>query len=438
MSKTITKGECVMISNSTQLNQGRFHYAFLIVAACICLCAACSLMVNCAGVYLTSVSLYFNASSAEFMLYFTILQLTMVVALPIAGKIMNYVDLRVLFTVSALLCAAGNVILALSPALWMFYIGSVFMGAGTAPLLFLAVPKLIGAWCAKRVGFFTGLSLAFTGIGGVVFNPIQAVFIDGGPEGWRTAYLVAAAILLVLTLPFTIFVIRNTPADKGMLPYGAESGGAEKAQKVALNSGIKASKAMKTSAFFAIAAFGGLIALNQTVYQFLPAYAQSFSASLPEIAALSATIASVCMAGLSIGKIALGFVNDRSSRGGVTLCIGCGVVGVLLMWLCPTLAPALLLGSFLFGFVYAATTVQTTLLARSVFGNLDYATIYSRVSVVSSLGGAFAATVWGVVIDMPNGFSIMFVLSIGIMILAFACAMFSLSQAPKYANQHEG
>ncbi|MFR7746974.1 MAG: hypothetical protein ACLU06_06075 [Eggerthellaceae bacterium] len=52
--------------------QGGFHYAFLIVAACICFCAACSLMVNCAGVYMPSVTKTFGASSAEFMLYFTI------------------------------------------------------------------------------------------------------------------------------------------------------------------------------------------------------------------------------------------------------------------------------------------------------------------------------------------------------------------------------
>lgn len=417
--------------------QGGFHYAFLIVAACICFCAACSLMVNYAGVYMPSVTKTFGASSAEFMLYFTILQLAMAITLPVAGKVMNNIDLRVLFTVSGILCFIGTLILSNAQALWMLYVGGLFEGVGTAPLLFLAVPKLIGAWCADKVGFFTGLALAFTGIGGVIFNPVQQIFINMGPEGWRMGYLAAGIILLILVLPFSIFVIRNTPADKGMKPYGFEklTQAADPSAAEALNKGIDAAKAMKTLAFYAVAVVALLYALNQTVYQMFPAYCNSFANSFPEIAALSATIASVCMVGLTIGKILLGAVNDKNSKGGIVVSVGLGIIGVILLMFFPTAAPLLLIGAFLFGFVYAGTTVQSTLLTRIVFGNRDYANIYSRVSMCSSVGGAFAATLWGIIVDLPNGYFLMFCMSLVIMVLIAIFSFYAVSQAKKYAGQ---
>ena len=62
--------------------------------------------------------------------------------------------------------------------------------------------------------------MAFTGIGGVIFNPVGTYFIT--TVGWAVAYRVFALIVLVTTLPFSLFVVRSNPADKGLAPYGAD------------------------------------------------------------------------------------------------------------------------------------------------------------------------------------------------------------------------
>lgn len=418
--------------SSQGTKSGGFHYAFLIVIACCVMCGICAVMVNTAGIFLPSVSAYFGISSVAFMLYFTILCLTMVVALPIGGKLLDKFKCGTVFTGCAILCALGAFLMSRANAIWVFYVGGVLEGLGTAPMLFLAVPKLIGNWCEKRVGFLTGLCLAFTGLGAVIFNPILTAVINTGVEGWRTAYIVETIAILVCVLPFSLFVIKDKPEDKGLKPYGAGEVSDDNASTAGANLGVSSNKAMKTPAFFCIAIFGGIIALNQTVYQFLPRYCISFQATAPEIAALSGTVAAVCMAGLTVGKIVLGAINDKSPKLGVLVSIVCGIVGILVMWMFPTVAALLIVGAFLFGFVYAATTVETTLLTRAVFGNRDYATIYSRISTVSALGGALGATILGVIVDMPNGFSIMFVLSLAIMVIACLLAMFSLAQSSKY------
>ena len=270
--------------------------------------------------------------------------------------------------------------------------------------------------------------MAFTGIGGVIFNPIGTALIQGGPEGWRTAYLVFGIIVLVGTLPFTLLVVRSKPADKGLLPYGAEEVAAETSSAQKSADGVSASVAMKTPAFVAIAIFCGVITLNQTIYQFLASYATSFEATLPQIAAASGVVASAAMAGQAIGKVLLGIINDRSVRLGIVFGLACGAVGVLLMWLMPSPLVLLLIGAFLFGVVYAMTTVQTPLLVRSVFGSADYTNIYARISMVGSLMSAVAAVFWSFIIDSPGGFPLMFILGLVCMAVCLVTSFFALGQ----------
>lgn len=421
-----------MASSNSQ--RGGFHYAYLIVLSCIVMtCLPCALVLSCAGIFFTPVSEFFGVPKASFTLYFSVLNLAMMATLPVAGKLLAARDARVVLSVATALCGLGMFGMASCQEVWQFYLVGIVLGVGVAPLIYLAVPTLINAWCVKRVGFFVGLCMAFTGIGGVIFNPIGTAIIQSSPEGWRQAYLVFGAIILVGTLPFTLFVVRGKPADKGLLPYGAGEKDAADADGAATvgTQGVSAADAMRTPAFWAIVAFCGLITLNQTVYQFLSSYALSFSNSLPQIAAASGVVASAAMGGQAIGKVFLGSVSDHSVRLGAICGIAGGAVGVLLMWGIPSVLALLLVGAFCFGVVYAMTTVETPLLVRSVFGSADYANIYSRVSMVGSLMSAVAAVFWSLVIDSAGGYGLMFALSLVCMAACLALALFALAHVPR-------
>ena len=422
------------MASSNTATRGGFHYAYLIVLSCIVMtCLPCALVLSCAGIFFTPVSKFFGVPKASFTLYFSVLNLAMMATLPVAGKLLAARDARVVLSVATALCGLGMFGMASCQEVWQFYLVGIVLGVGVAPLIYLAVPTLINAWCVKRVGFFVGLCMAFTGIGGVIFNPIGTAIIQSSPEGWRQAYLVFGIIILVGTLPFTLFVVRGKPADKGLLPYGAGEKDAADADGAATvgTQGVSAADAMRTPAFWAIVAFCGLITLNQTVYQFLSSYALSFSNSLPQIAAASGVVASAAMGGQAIGKVFLGSVSDHSVRLGAVCGIAGGVVGVLLMWGMPSVLALLLVGAFCFGVVYAMTTVETPLLVRSVFGSADYANIYSRVSMVGSLMSAVAAVFWSLVIDSAGGYGLMFALSLVCMAACLALALFALAHAPR-------
>ncbi len=408
---------------------GGFHYAYAIVASCIAItCLPCALVLSCAGIFFTPVSEFFGVPRASFTLYFSILNIMMMLTLPMAGNHLSKLDTRKVLSGATLLAGLGLIGMSRGNSMPWFYVCGAIMGVGMAPLIYLSVPTLINAWCVKRVGFFVGLCMAFTGIGGVIFNPLGTALIQSGPEGWRTAYLVFGLIALVGTLPFTLFVVRSKPEDKGLLPYGAgEVDDAAPAQAAEVT-GVPAGVAMKTPAFYALAVFCGVITLNQTIYQFLASYATSFADSLPAIAAASGVVASSAMAGQAIGKVVLGVINDKSVKLGIFFGLGCGALGVLLMWFMPSPLIVLLVGAFLFGVVYAMTTVQTPLLVRSVFGSADYTNIYSRISMVGSLMSAVAAVFWSFVIDSPGGFPAMFIGGLACMAVCLVTSLFALGQ----------
>ena len=424
------------------------NYAYAIVASCIAIMFfPCAIILTCFGIFITPVTQYFGVPKVSFSLVFSVICLTMMVALPITGRLLKKYSMRTILTIDTLLCGLAYGAMGLVQAVWQLYICGIVIGIGLPGLIFLAVPTLIGNWFSKRVGFFTGLCFAFTGIGGALFNPIGSTLIASGSDGWRMCYFIFAAIILACTLPFTFFVVRDKPSHLGLLPMGSgeknveasastDTGTATESARAqsSLDDGISAHKALRMPSFFMIGAFYALITLNQQISQFFPSYAATFAATAPEIAAAGGLIAGAVMVGQAVGKVALGALNDTSERIACFVGVLCGVVGLVLLWLKITALPIMLLGAALFGVVYAMTTVETPILVRAVFGNKDYTVIYSRIAIVSSLMSAIALVVWSLIVDgSTGGYDILFGLGFVLMLSCLILALFALRNA-RWAN----
>lgn len=447
-------------SQSASRNTSRHtqNYAYAIVASCIAIMFfPCAIILTCFGIFITPVTQYFGVPKVSFSLVFSVICLTMMVALPITGRLLKKYSMRMILTIDTLLCGLAYGAMGLVQAVWQLYICGIVIGIGLPGLIFLAVPTLIGNWFSKRVGFFTGLCFAFTGIGGALFNPIGSTLIASGSDGWRMCYFIFAAIILACTLPFTFFVVRDKPSDLGLLPMGSgeknaeasvgtsastDTGTGAKTDVVTVSAhaqsnfdnGISAHKALRMPSFFMIGAFYALITLNQQISQFFPSYAATFAATAPEIAAAGGLIAGAVMVGQAVGKVVLGALNDASEKIACFVGVLCGVIGLVLLWLKITTLPVMLLGAALFGVVYAMTTVETPILVRAVFGNKDYTVIYSRIAIVSSLMSAIALVVWSLIVDgSAGGYDILFGLGFVLMLSCLILALFALRNA-RWAN----
>jgi len=398
-----------------------FHYGYVIVfCCCLIMGVIIGLVMSCAGIFYGPVSTELGISVGSFGLYMTFVYALSFLMLSVAGKLLDQYSARWLLTVSAAVVGVLYMGMSQFNAVWHFYVAGAVIGIAFSFLLYLSYPVLINRWFNTRVGFFIGLCSAASGIGGVVFNPFGGYLIAA--HGWRTTYLVFGAIILLVVAPLLGLLLRDHPADMGLKPFG------EKADEApAANRGMDYAVAIKTPVFYALMVFAFLMISVSTLNLFLPSYITSVGYSVEQ----SALVASAIMLGVTIGKVALGYVNDRSSLAGVLASTGLGILGLVLLLMGHAGMALMVVGGFLFGWAYAGVTVETALLVRTVFGSKDYSQIFSNVSIALALGGAVMAGGWGYLADVLD-FKLILTTGIVLLVLSMIIGVYVLRISRQY------
>jgi len=242
---------------------------------------------------------------------------------------------------------------------------------------------MINRWFNVNIGFFIGLCSAASGIGGIIFNALGGYLITN--YGLRNTYLIFGGIVLLIVTPLLALLLRNYPADNGKKAFG------EKPNDT-IQAGVDYAFAIKSPVFYALLSFAFLMISVSTINLFLPAYVVNIGYSVEQ----SAFVASAIMLGVTIGKVALGWINDQNSRYGIIASVGFGMIGFVLLLLGKSGIVVLTAGGFLFGWAYADVTVETALLVRTFFGGKDYAKIFSNISIALAAGGTLMAGGWDI------------------------------------------
>jgi sugar phosphate permease len=399
------------------MTTSKLHYGYIIVICC-CLIMGVNigLVMSCAGIFYTPVSTDLGVSKGDFGLYMTFVYAMSFFMLSVAGKMMDKYSARWLLTISTAIVGLFYLFMSQFNALWQFYGAGVVIGIALSFLLYLSYPVLINRWFNAKVGFFMGVCGAASGIGGVLFNPLGGYLIK--EYGWRNAYLIFGLIILVVVTPLLGLLLRNYPADKGLKPFGEKTN----TNKMPLT-GIDYNAAIKTPVFWVLTVFAFLMISVSTLNLFIPTYISKLGYTVEQ----SAFVASAIMLGVTLGKVVLGYINDRSSLAGVFTTTGLGVVGFVFLLFGKEGMALITAGGFFFGWAYAGVTVETALLVRAVFGSKDYSRIFSSVSIALALGGAVMAGVWGYTTDFLD-FKIIFSIGIALLIGAALIGFYSLKK----------
>ena len=375
------------------------HFGYRVVVALILTSfIPLSLGLSCAGIFYPSLSLYLDVEPGLLSYYTSVLWIAALVTLPVTGKLLNNGDARLCVTGAVVIIAAAFVWLAFTASLWQFFVAAFAIGIGVGILLFLAPSTLINRWFHKRAGFFLGIVMAFTGVGGVVWSTVGGILIE--QIGWSGTYIVFA-ILSACTIPSCLFMVASHPADKGIIPVGFE-GHAENSEELVLT-GISAKAAFRMPLFYAICAACFFMNIGMYLYFMIPSYAATLSIGL-EFPLLGATASSVAMAGQTISKLLLGAVGEGRPTVSTVVALALGIAGILLFTFIKDSVALFYLAAFFFGVYYGITNVMTPIFTRLGFGNKDYASIYSRVSMVASISSASAAFIWGTIIDASGSY----------------------------------
>ncbi len=388
------------------------HYAWMILAACCALQGGTlGLIQNSCGIFYRPIcdSLGFELSAIT--LYTTIRGLASCAVLPLATAILRKKPLRITLSVCIAIFTLSNILMGFFNQLWQWYVAGAIQGMASAFLAVVTVPIVLGNWFNSRRGFAIGFASAFSGVLGMLANPLGSMIISAA--GWRACYVIFGVISLLMILPFTLFVFRFKPEEMGLERYGE----AQRAQ--AARKDEQAGAAMGF-----IPALALLFAL-QIIAMFTSAFSthlSSLGTTLGLTAALAAMLASLSMAGNMTGKFALGALSDRFGVEKVTLVSYLlPMLGFLLLLLpggAATYAAALLTGVAI-----PAAAVMMPLLIRSTLGDSRYDTWYSNITLVGSITYSLGGTVFGWMYDASGGYLSSIVLCAALMAIGTLIAL---------------
>lgn len=396
------------------------------IACCFLQAGQLGIIQNLSGVFLQPVSDSIGCGRGDLSLYMTIQAWATAFTMPLVGRWLPTKNINVLMTVAAILDGGGFMLMSQFTEPWMWWVDAVVIGVGSAFLFFAPLPMLIQNWFKKKTGLAMGISTAFSGVGAAIFTPILSNLIV--TFGWQTSYIIAGAASLILTVPFTAFVLKFKPADVGMTPYGAEEGETVEQAKAGMSVGISVKRAWATGLVVVVFLMGGAMSLTTSFTQHMT----GFGAWLGFSATALGLLGSANMIGNLCGKLILGPLNDKIGTK-KTLLIGYAVVfvGLLMVIFNGGNTAVLFVGALLYGVSFSVQTVMLPLVCTTMFGPKDYPKLFSYATMGNALIGSMGISINGAIFDAAASYypALMFVTGCGV--VALAICMFGLRRARK-------
>jgi len=317
---------------------------------------------------------------------------------PFAAALMDRFGIRRTVIASLALIATGVALTSQMRASWQLILAwGVLVGLGTGTTAMVLGATVVNRWFVARRGTVMGVLTASTATGQMLFLPLEAHVAE--TYGWRAVTWIVTGVLVAL-LPLVFLLVRNRPADAGVLPYGAtpetpplvvsQQNPVANALRVLRESSRKPDFWLLAGSFFVCGATtNGLVGTH-----LVPA---CMDHGIPEVRA--AGLLAVMGIFDLFGTTASGWLSDRfDSR--KLLFAYYGLRGLALLWL-PQAFDAQLFGLPLFAVFYGldwiATVPPTVRLTTETVGVRDAPIAFGWIFASHQIGAGIGALGAGVI-----------------------------------------
>jgi sugar phosphate permease len=317
--------------------------------------------------------------------------LSMALAAPLIGNLVDRFGPRRVLVLSTLLLAAALASFATMQSLTHFYATSLLFGLALTGLGDIPVGAVATRWFSKSRGLMLGVVYLGSNIGGALV-PIAATLV-AAQTSWRVALGVIAVAAVVLILPFALFVVRLPRADE--LPDEPEAKASAPAAVGSEAPSLDLSAALRTRSFWILAValfvfyFYYLGVLNH-----LMAFLSDSGFSDPAAARRFGGAVAVGI----VGKLAIGALADRIPKKTALLANFALLVFASVLLLFVDRPGVLLVFLVVHGFAVAAENVLLPLIVAETFGVAHMAQIWGMLMLALLPGGAlgpiFAASLY--------------------------------------------
>lgn len=413
----------------TQTGKKKIHYAWLVfIGCCSCSVGGIAMTLNILGVYMVPMSQRLGCAPGDFALWVTVAALTSIITNPIWGRLLQTANINLVTSIGALLFVIATLLQGFVTAVWQSWILGFLIGLAWAPFMVMLTPTLINNWFAPHLrGRYLGFASMFTGFGVFVWSPFFTFIMQ--TFDLQVCYIINAVIMACLLLPFTLFVFKYKPEDKGLKPYGYDPN--KSSEDASMQSGMSASKAMKTVPFWLIFCMFGLMTFGMGYNNNQPAIAAEFLAGFMEPDSLQmfgAMMISVGAVANIVGKITIGWLIDKLGLLKALVIFFIIFLGMPICWAFWHTEAGMMVGAFCLGTHNALVAVAFPILVRKLFGAKDYAKIYGRLGMANSIVNAIASAAFAYLAQATGTFMSVvmagFVIVIGAAVFAFVSASF--------------
>ncbi len=393
------------------------QYHWLIVASC-CMLAFTSigLLYNSMGIFYTPIADTLGVGRGNISLFSTIMNITSGLTGPIIVRIINKKNLRKILSLGVSCAAVGLAIVSQAQNVWTFYLVAPFMGIGFASFSAIPLTIIIGNWFHAKQGLALGISYSFSGIGGAIFNPILNGIISA--FSWRVGLISMACFIVLFALPGILFVLRLTPEEKGLLPMGETAPVRPAASK---GKNANSNTSMKAIIFSLPFLLVTVYALCSNMCPSISSHISGYALTLGFTTAQGATMMSAIMIGNISSKLLIGVISDKIGPIKACSIMFCSVITALALFaFVPfTHFPVVLVVCVFFGAVYSIFAVGFPLVVRRVFGNENYAKVFSTISMITNMLSAFMISIIGFIYDVTGRYQAAFITCMCASIIAF-------------------
>ena len=361
------------------MSEQKSNYHWIIVAACFFLLAvSIGITVNCFNPLSVALVEKFGSAS-KVQTIFMIAALTNLIGSALVGKVFSKASMRLAMPIYAIVMSVGIYLWSICTSLPMYYIVAAIVGFGVSGIAVVPCGHLINNWFDEKKGLATGIAFTGSVVGGAVLVQLTQYMLNS--YDLQMAYTALAIVAAVLSIPTTIFIIRERPEDKGLAPYGAKDKG--HADQSSLP-GITLKQFIKTGSFWLLAISVFLVTFVNIGLQNNISICLTATKGLTQSDA--ANIISIMFVVGILGKLLLGAIYDKKGIAfGTIYCIIAYIVSAGILIYTKDFYMAIVF-AVIFTMVNAMTTVAPPYVTAKIVGVKEYATIFGIMNLFYGIG----------------------------------------------------
>lgn len=374
-------------------NSKMFYGWWVVVGTAILLAVLGPAAVAVANIYQTPIVAQYGITNSQFAISNSLVLGVGIFLSPVVSKRLSGDNFKRNYIISLIIYALAYVGYGLTTDRIVFYFLSLFVGFGSLSTTIIPASILISNWFVDKRGLALSLAFSGLGIGGVVFSQLVTFLIN--TFNYQVAYMIYGSLMLIISLPVILFLIKVRPEDMGLTPYGTEDSVYQKSDNTFDAKEVKStsSKSIKSPYFILLLVGAMLVGIvnNSGFGQFPPVLANLHGD------ATAATIISVYSGIGIIGKIALGHIHDRYGAIKSTIYATSLLALTYFAMLFSEQIVIAFVMAILFGLGNAIGTVLPPLITSEIYSDESYSLAYgyvnSGVQLGMTIGSLYAAGV---------------------------------------------